>query len=97
MMSANMTRFLGDTPFRVFIRLLVLSFIVGLILATLEIHPFQIFSWLERVFRRIWEMGFEAIERGFGYLVLGALIVVPAFLVMRVLKLGGRGRRPSSE
>ena len=37
-------------------------------------------------------MGFEAIERGFGYLVLGALIVVPAFLIMRVLKLGGRGR-----
>ena len=91
-MSANMTRFLGDTPFRVFIRLLVLSFIVGLVLATLEIHPFQILSWLERVFRRIWEMGFEAIERGFGYLILGALIVVPAFLIMRVIKLGGRGR-----
>ncbi len=91
-MSANMTRFLGDTPFRVFIRLLVLSFIVGLVLATLDIHPFEIFSWVERVFRRIWEMGFEAIERGFGYLVLGALIVVPAFLIMRVLKLGGRGR-----
>jgi len=90
-MSANMTRFLGDTPFRVFIRLLVLSFIVGLVLATLDIHPFEIFSWLERVFRRIWEMGFEAIERGFGYLVLGALIVVPAFLIMRVLKFRGRG------
>ena len=95
-MSSNMTRFLGDTPFRVFIRLLVLSFIVGLVLATLEIHPFQIFSWLERVFRRIWEMGFEAIERGFGYLVLGALIVVPAFLIMRLVKFGGR-RRPSGE
>ena len=59
-MSANLTRFLGDTPFRVFIRLLVLSFIVGLVLATLEIHPFQVLSWLERVTRRIWEMGFEA-------------------------------------
>ena len=98
-MSVDMTRFLGDTPFRVFIRLLVLSFIVGLVLATLDIHPFEIFSWLERVFRRIWEMGFEAIERGFGYLVLGALIVVPAFLIMRLVKFGGRGRtgRPSGE
>jgi hypothetical protein len=88
-----MTRFLGDTPLRVFIRLLVLSFIVGLVLATLDIHPFEIFSWLERVLRGIWEMGFEAIERGFGYLVLGALIVVPAFLVMRILKF--RDRRGS--
>jgi hypothetical protein len=91
-MSSKMTRFLGDTPFRVFIRLLVLSFIVGLVMATLEIHPFQIFSWLERVVARIWELGFEAIERGFGYLILGALIVVPAFLVMRLVKFGGRGR-----
>ncbi|HSG94192.1 MAG TPA: DUF6460 domain-containing protein [Afifellaceae bacterium] len=96
-MSVKMTRFLGDTPFRVFIRLVVLSFIVGLVLATLEIHPFEIFSWLERLVRRIWEMGFEAIERGFGYLVLGALIVVPAFLIMRVIKIGGRGRRTGSE
>ena len=98
-MSANLSRFLGDTPFRVFVRLLVISFIVGLVLATLDIHPFEIFSWLERVFQRIWEMGFEAIERGFGYLLLGALIVVPAFIIMRVLKLGGRGRtgRPSGE
>ena len=96
-MSPNLTRFLGDTPFRVFIRLLVLSFIVGLVLATPDIHPFEIFSWLERVTRRIWEMGFEAIERGLGYLLLGALIVVPAFLIMRVLKLGGRAGRPSGE
>ena len=91
-MALNLTRFLGDTPFRVFIRLLVFSFITGLVLATLDIHPFEILSWLQRVARRIWAMGFEAIERGVDYLVLGALIVVPAFLIMRVIKFGGRGR-----
>ena len=91
-MSANLNRLLGDTPIRVFFRLLVLSFLVGLVLATLEIHPFEIFSWLERVVLRVWEMGFEAIERALGYLFLGALIVVPGFLVMRLFKLGGRGR-----
>ena len=31
-----LTRFLGDTPLRVFIRLLVLSFIVGLVLSALK-------------------------------------------------------------
>ncbi len=95
-MAFNLTRLLGDTPFRVFIRLLVFSFITGLVLATLDIHPFEILSWLQRVATRIWEMGFEAIETGFGYLVLGGLIVVPAFLIMRLFKLGGRGR-PRSE
>ncbi len=95
-MASNLTRFLGDTPLRVFVRLLVLSFITGLVLATLEIHPFEIFYWLERLVRRIWAMGFEAVERGFGYIVVGALIVIPVFLVMRILKLGG-GRRTGGE
>ena len=31
------------------------------------------------------DMGFEAIERFFGYFVLGAVIVVPAFLILRLL------------
>ena len=36
---SGLTRFLGDTPLRVFIRLLVLSFIVGLVLSALNIRP----------------------------------------------------------
>ena len=58
-MSSNLRRFLGDTPFQVIIRLLVLSFAVGLVLATLDIHPYEIFSWLERIAARIREMGYD--------------------------------------
>jgi hypothetical protein len=91
-MSQGLTRFLGDTPLRVALRLLALSFIVGLVLSALNIRPFQIYRWVERVVLRIYDMGFAFFEEGLEYLVIGAMIVVPVFLVMRLLKLGG-GRR----
>jgi hypothetical protein len=91
-MSQRLTRFLGDTPLRVFVRLLVLSFIVGLVLSALNIRPLQVYRWIERAILRIYDMGFEVFREAFEYLVVGALIVVPVFLIMRLLKLGGRRR-----
>jgi hypothetical protein len=91
-MSGRLTQFLGDTPFRVFIRLLVLSFIVGLVLSTLNIYPLDIYYWLERLVLHIYEMGFTFFGNALEYLLVGALIVVPIFLLMRLLKFGGRGR-----
>jgi len=91
-MSERLTRFLGDTPLRVFVRLLVLSFIVGLVLSVLNIHPYDVYFWVERLIVRIYDMGFRFIFDALEYLVLGALIVVPIFLLARFLKLGGRRR-----
>ncbi len=89
-MSARLNQFLGDTPFRVLVRLLVLSFIVGLVLSAVGLHPLEIFDWLKRLVDRIYEMGFEAVREGIRYLFLGALIVVPIFLIMRLIKMGNR-------
>ena len=91
-MSERLNRFLGDTPLRVLLRLLVLSFIVGLVLSTLNIHPLDVYDWIERLIRRIYDMGFAFFGDALEYLLVGALIVVPIFLLMRVLRLG-RGRR----
>lgn len=89
-MSGGMTRFLGDSPLRVAVRLLFLSFVVGVVMAALNLHPFEIYDWVEDAVRYVWYEGFAFIERGFGYLALGALIVVPLFLLSRLLKLGRR-------
>ncbi|HEX9906770.1 MAG TPA: DUF6460 domain-containing protein [Propylenella sp.] len=91
-MSERLNRFLGDTPLRVAIRLLVLSLIVGLLLSTLRIHPFEIYRWIERQILRIYDMGFAFFGDLLEYLVLGALIVIPLFLLSRLLKLGSRRR-----
>ena len=88
----SLTRFLGDTPLRVFVRLLVLSFVVGLVLASLNIHPFEVYDWIKRAILRIYDMGFEAFADAFDYLIGGALIVVPLFLLVRLFRLGGRRR-----
>ena len=89
-MAGRLTRFLGDSPLRVAFKLLVLSFVVGLVLATLGIHPVELWAWAERLVMRIWHMGFEAVERAGRSLLLGALIVVPLFLVVRLVKFAGR-------
>ena len=90
-MNGRVTRFLGDSPLRVLVRLLVISFIVGLALAALDLHPIEIYEWLQRLVARVYDMGFDAIRRGFGYMLLGALIVVPVFLALRLLRLGRGG------
>jgi hypothetical protein len=89
-MSARLNQFLGDTPLRVLIRLLALSFVVGLVLSAIGLHPFEIFQWIERVVKRIYEMGFDVIREAFEYLFIGALIVVPIFLIMRLVKVSGK-------
>lgn len=91
-MSERLIRFLGDTPLRVFVRLLALSFIVGLVLSALNVHPFEVYEWTERLILRIYDMGFAFFGNALEYLFLGALIVVPIFILMRLLKFGG-GRR----
>ena len=92
-MSGGLSRFLGDTPLRVGVRLLVLSFIVGLVLSALDIRPWQIWLWARRLVERIYNMGFAFFADAFDYLIAGAMIVVPLFIVMRLLRLGGRARR----
>jgi hypothetical protein len=88
-----LTRFLGDTPFRVLVRLLVLSFIVGLVLSALGISPYDIYAWIRRALLEIYDMGFDIFRNSFHYLVAGALIVVPLFLIARLFRLGGGRRR----
>ena len=88
----SLTRFLGDTPFRVIVRLIVLSFIVGLVLASLHIRPWQVYDWVRRAFLRVYDMGLAAFIDAFDYLIAGALIVVPLFLLVRLMKVGGRRR-----
>ena len=89
---SGLTRFLGDTPLRVFIRLLVLSFIVGLVLSALNIRPSDIYRWVERAILHIYDMGFAFFADSLDYLIGGALIVVPLFILARLFRIGGRRR-----
>jgi hypothetical protein len=85
-----MERFFGGNPALVLLRLAILSLIVGVVLAALGFSPFEIIDSLRRLAERIYDMGFAAVEKAFRYFLLGAVIVFPVWLVVRVLKSLGR-------
>lgn len=80
-----LARFLGDTPLRVLLKLVVVSFIVGLVMSAFGWSPVDLLYGVRDFFVRIWNMGFAAIENFIGYFLLGAAVVIPAFIVIRLL------------
>ncbi|MTI18800.1 integrase [Rhodobacteraceae bacterium RKSG542] len=82
----QLNRFLGGSPGRVALRLLFLSFIVGIILSALNLYPIDLLYGIRDFVMRIWHMGFDAIERLGSYFLLGAVIVVPIWLLSRILQ-----------
>jgi hypothetical protein len=80
-----LTRFLGDTPLRVLLKLVVISFLAGVLMSALGWSPFDVVLAVRDFFADIWNMGFAAIERFLRYFLLGAAVVVPAFIILRLL------------
>ena len=79
------TRFFGGSPLAVLGRLLLVSILVGVILSVLGLDPFDILHSLERLVRSIWNMGFDAFRWLWRYFLLGAVIVIPIWLIMRLV------------
>ena len=77
-------RFLGGSPLGVAFRLILLSILVGVVLATIGFDPMNIMRSIERLFERIWDLGFEAVNWLWRYFLLGAVIVIPIWLLMRL-------------
>lgn len=85
-MSEKITQFLGDTPSRTLIKLAVISFVVGIIMSALNFTPVEVWYAIQDFFERIYELGFEAFGRIGKYFLYGAMVVIPIFVLMRVLK-----------
>ena len=86
MASENVNRFLGGDPLSVLFRLILLSILIGVVLSAFGLDPFNIVESILRLIRRIWEMGFDAIAWVWRYFLLGAAIVIPVWLIMRLAK-----------
>ena len=79
-----MERFFGGNPVSVILRLVILSLVVGIILSALGITPDNFFYSIRLLVRRLYDMGFGAVEWAFGYLLLGAMVVIPIWLIARL-------------
>jgi Family of unknown function (DUF6460) len=84
------SRFLGGPPLWVLVRLVLLSILVGVILSALGLDPFNILSSVERLVRAILDMGWDAIAWVWRYFLLGAVLVIPIWLIVRLLKAPAR-------
>ena len=71
-----MTRFIGGSPVAVAARLVLLSILVGVILAALGLDPRDILRSVQELLTRIWDMGFDAVRWLWRYFLLGAVLVV---------------------
>ena len=89
------TSFLGDSPVRVAIKLIILSFVVGFVMHYVGWSPRDVLDGVMSLFAYIWNLGFDAILSSLEYLVLGAAVVVPIFLLMRILNF--RSKTPPGE
>ena len=86
-----LTRFLGGSPLAVLLRLAIISILVGALMAWLNVRPQDVVDNVRRFVERFWGLGFDAVREAGQYLLIGAVIVVPVFLVSRLL--GGRRSR----
>lgn len=80
----NLSRFLGGSPLAVFLRLALLSVLVGVVLAAIGFDPWNILYSIRRLFDWIYNLGFDAINGLWRYFLLGAVIVVPIWLISRL-------------
>lgn len=77
--------FLGGSPLAVITRLALISIVVGIVLKTLGINLRNFFERINELLRNIYDLGLGAFEWVLEYLLLGAIVVVPIWLVTRFL------------
>jgi hypothetical protein len=81
-----LTRLVGGSPVGILVRLVLLSIVVGFILNAFDISPEQIFESLKQLVRTVWKMGLEPLHWLWRWFILGAAVVLPVWLVMRLMR-----------
>ena len=80
-----MERWLGGSPLGVALRLIVLSIVVGIVLSAMGITPHNVLYKLQILIKRIYDLGFGAFDWLIGYFIIGAIVVIPIWLIVRLV------------
>lgn len=81
-----LTNLLGGSPGLVALRLIVVSFVVGMILVTFGFEPSDVIDSFVHMTRRMVDMGMSDIRQVGRVLATGALVVLPIWLLLRLLE-----------
>ena len=91
MADTQMNRWMGGSPLGVLVRLVLVSILVGVILAALGLDPWNIVDSIRALLGRLWDMGFDAVRWLWRWFLLGAVIVIPIWIIIRLIN-APRGR-----
>ena len=87
-MNPNLHRFLGGPPGAVLAKLVFLSLLVGAFMAFLGITPVGLFDQVGRMIRSVLDLGFDSLREVGRWLLYGAMVVVPLWLLSRLFARG---------
>jgi hypothetical protein len=85
MSNEAVNRFFGGSPLSVIFRLVLLSILIGFVLHAFGFNPFNILESIRSLIEALWNMGFDAIHWLWRYFLLGAVVVIPIWLVVRMV------------
>ena len=85
-MAGKINRFLGGSPLAVLGKLILLSILIGVVLSAIGLDPWNIVASLRRLIVKVWDMGFDAVRWLWQYFLLGAVIVIPIWLILRLVR-----------
>jgi hypothetical protein len=91
MADNQVARWAGGSLLGVLARLVLVSILVGVILSAFGLDPFDIVRSIQRMIRTLWDLGFDAFRWLWRYFLLGAVIVIPVWILMRLFN-APRGR-----
>jgi len=79
-----MDKFFGGAPVWVVLRLAVISLVLGIVLAAFNLDAFGLVQKLRDLITYVYDLGFDAFAWVFDYFILGAVIVFPVWLILRL-------------
>ena len=81
-----MERFIGGSPLGVFLRLVVISIVTGIALKAAGYDPRDLLANIPLLIQAVYDFGFGWVRTAVEYFFLGAVIVIPIWLVLRFVK-----------
>ncbi len=79
---------MGGNVFSTILRLAVISLVVGVVLSALGINLRNFFDRMNALLRNIYDLGFASIDWLLQYMLLGAAVVIPIWLMTRLFAAG---------
>ncbi|MFZ2099282.1 MAG: DUF6460 domain-containing protein [Oricola sp.] len=81
----QVNRLLGDTVGRTIVKLIVVSILVGMVMNVFNIYPLDLVYAFRDFVVNLWEKGWAALGRFGDWLILGGMVVIPVFILLRIL------------